>query len=63
MVFTINSFAIIPSAIKLAFSVYDFSLRVGEIKGELISMTFRYVGRITTRKDWGLTVLVIPFKL
>ena len=46
VVFTINFLAIIPSAIELAFGVYDVSLRVGEIKGELISMTFRYVGHM-----------------
>ena len=63
VVFAINFLAIIPSAIELAFGVDDLSLRVGEIKGELISMTFRYVGHMTARKDWGLTVLVMPFKL
>ena len=47
VVFTINFLAIIPSAIELAFAVDDVSLRVGEIKGELISMTFRYVGHMT----------------
>ena len=63
VVFTINFLAIIPSAIELAFGVDDLSLRVGEIKGELIGMTFRYVGHMTARKDWGLIVLVMPFKL
>lgn len=63
VVFTINFLAIIPSAIELAFAVDDLSLRVGEIKGELISMTFRYVGHMAARKDWGLTGLVMPFKL
>ena len=63
VIFTINFLAIIPSAIELAFAVDDLSLRVGEIKGELISMTFRYVSHMTARKDWGLTVLVMPFKL
>ena len=46
VVFTINFLAIIPSAMELAFAVDDLSLRVGEIKGELIDMTFRYVGHI-----------------
>ena len=63
VVFTINFLAIIPSAIELAFAVDDMSLRIGEIKGELISMTFRYVGYMDCPKDWGLTVLVMPFKL
>ena len=63
VVFTINFLAIIPSAIELAFGVFDLSLRVGEIKGELISMTFRYVSHITAREAWSLTILVMPFKL
>lgn len=53
VVFSINFLAIIPSAIELAFAVDDLSLRVGEIKGELISMTFRYVGHMDCPKRLG----------
>ena len=63
VVFTINFLAIIPSAIELAFGVDELSLRVGETLGGLISMTFRYVGHMTARKDWRLIILVTPFKL
>lgn len=62
VVFTINFLAIIPSAIELAFGVDDLSLRVGETLGALIDMTFRYVGHVTAQKDWGLIILVTPFK-
>jgi len=51
VVFTINFLAIIPSAIELAFGVYDLSLRVGETWEGLISMTFRYLAQNTAKKN------------
>ena len=51
VVFAINFLAIIPSAVELAFGVDEFSLHGGEILGELVNMTFRYVGYMTARKD------------
>ena len=62
VVFTINFLAIIPSLVELAFGVDELSRHSGEILGELVNMTFRYVGHMTAPKDWRLIILVTPFK-
>ena len=62
VVFAINFLAIIPSLVELAFGVDELSRHSGEILGELVNMTFRYVGHMTAQKDWRLIILVTPFK-
>ena len=62
VVFAINFLAIIPSLVELAFGVDELSRHSGEILGELVNMTFRFVGHMTAQKDWRLIILVTPFK-